>query len=100
MKRFADKDLFMSPELLAYVADNDKGYEIDRILRHRHRDGEWQLFIQWKGLDESESSWERMVMVAGTALAAVRGYVRLVQSDTERKLLTEALKRATRKPRQ
>jgi transposase InsO family protein len=99
MKRFADKDLFMSPELLAYVADNDKGYEIDRILRHRNRDGEWQLLIQWKGLDESESSWERMRTVAETAPVAVRGYVRLVQSASERKLLQAVLAQKAQRQR-
>jgi hypothetical protein len=36
----------------------DDSYVVDKILRHRVRDGQHQWYVRWKGYDDSANTWE------------------------------------------
>jgi hypothetical protein len=60
LKFYADKDLEVSADLLAHVAHNDQGNEVEAF-----GDALWnevkqvyEIAVKWRGLDDAEASWE------------------------------------------
>jgi len=45
-------------------------YVVERILKHRKRNGEYEFYVKWKGYAESESTWEPSDNVPSRDVAA------------------------------
>ena len=51
--------LFYEPELVLVTGkDKNSQYSVEKILRHRIRNGKKQVLIKWKGYSNSFNSWE------------------------------------------
>jgi hypothetical protein len=60
LKFYADKDLEVSADLLAHVAHNDQGYEVEAFGDARWNEVKqvYETAVMWRGLDDAETSWE------------------------------------------
>ncbi len=60
LKFYADKDLDVNQDLLAHVAHHDQGHVVEdfRQCRWNPANKLYEVQIKWRGLDESEKSWE------------------------------------------
>jgi hypothetical protein len=60
LKFYADKDFDVTADLLAHVAHNDQGYEVEQFGDARWNEAKklYELEVKWRGLDEAEKSWE------------------------------------------
>ena len=54
IKRYADADLTVTPQLLASVAHSGRGYAIDSIIAHKLHPA--QLLVRWEGF--VDPTWE------------------------------------------
>jgi hypothetical protein len=91
LKRYADKDLVVTPQLLAFTAFNGRGNVIENIIGHREHLGQWELQIHWESESVEEASWEPLQRVFQDAAATVRRYVRLVADSEEKQRLLAVL---------
>ncbi len=60
LKFYTDKDLKVSADLLAHVAHNDQGYEVEAFGDARWNEVKqvYEIAVKWRGLDDVETSWE------------------------------------------
>ncbi len=60
LKFYADKDLEVSVDLLAHVAQNDQGYEVEAFSDARWSEVKkvYEITVKWRELDDAEKSWE------------------------------------------
>jgi hypothetical protein len=60
LKFYADKDLEVSADLLAHVAHNDQGYEVEAFGDARWNEVKqvYEIAVKWRGLDDAETLWE------------------------------------------
>ena len=91
LKRYADRDLVVTPQLLSYTAFNSRGNVIENIIDHRLIQGHWHLLIHWESEDIEEATWEPLSGIWRDAAATVRRYVRLVPASADKQRLSAAL---------
>jgi transposase InsO family protein len=91
LKRYADRDLVVTPQLLSYTAFNSRGNVIENIIDHRLIQGHWHLLIHWESEDIKEATWEPLSGIWRDAAATVRRYVRLVPASADKQRLSAAL---------
>jgi hypothetical protein len=60
LRFYHDASLDVTTDLLAQVAHNDQGYDVQSIMDIRLEEvtGEYQLLISWLGFDTEDGSWE------------------------------------------
>jgi hypothetical protein len=91
LKRYADSDLVITPQLLSYTAFNSRGNVIENIIDHRLIQGQWHLLIHWESEDMEDATWEPLIGIWRDAAATVRRYVRLVPAQADKQRLSAAL---------
>jgi transposase InsO family protein len=91
LKRYADSDLVITPQLLSYTAFNSRGNVIENIIDHRLVLGQWQLLIHWESEEIEEATWEPLSNIWRDAAATVRRYVRLVPASADKQRLSAVL---------
>ena len=50
--------LYFDPESTEAEAEQSEDFQVAKVINHRWSKGRLQYFVKWKGLDESENSWE------------------------------------------
>ncbi|ETV69570.1 hypothetical protein H257_14806 [Aphanomyces astaci] len=60
LKFYADCDLDVTSELLAHVAHNSEGFEVEAMVDARYipTTNVYELLIKWRGLQDVENSWD------------------------------------------
>ncbi|ETV64464.1 hypothetical protein H257_18660 [Aphanomyces astaci] len=60
LKFYADCDLDVTSELLAHVAQNSGGFEVEAMVDARYvpTTNVYELLIKWRGLEDAENSWK------------------------------------------
>ncbi|KAE9070902.1 hypothetical protein PF010_g26090 [Phytophthora fragariae] len=60
LKFYTDSDLGVKEDLLVRVAHNSDGHVVEALLQARYDSSglTHQLHAKWRGLSESENSWE------------------------------------------
>lgn len=94
LKRYADKDLVITDQLRTIAAHGGRGFVVDSILDHKLEDGIWMLLVQWD-ISWDTTSWEPLLRLNEDVPTKVTGYLRLLQDPSQRKLLQDALDRAS-----
>ena len=84
LKRYADADLHVTPQLRDYAAFNGAGNVIENILSHRRIGDRVELLIHWEYETPEEATWEPMDVVVQTAAATVKRYVKSIQDASEK----------------
>ncbi|ETK79736.1 hypothetical protein F441_14666 [Phytophthora nicotianae CJ01A1] len=77
LKHYSDADLNVTEELRQHIANQGIVLGVRANVDHRYDEaaGEWQLYIAWRGLDDSENSWEPFASIYSDVPALVRSYV-------------------------
>ena len=92
LKRYADSELTVTPQLEAFAAHCGTGFVLEAIVDHRLAPSP-QLLCRWEGYtDPTDDTWESFPQVFEDAAALVRRYVRHIQDPVVRERL-EALMR-------
>lgn len=92
LKRYADKDLVVSKQLVAFAAHSGSGFVVRAFLDHRLSPTA-ELLVSWEGFSAEEDSWEPMSVMLADVPAAVRQYARTVQDRKRRQELLDYLER-------
>ena len=53
----------VNQDLKDHVAHGDGGFLVEDVVECRQREGIWEVYIKWFGLEEAENSWENAVGV-------------------------------------
>ena len=88
IKSYADSQLVVSPQLLAFVAHCGRGYIVEAIVDHKLRPA--QLLVRWEGFPEP--SWEPLATVFHDTPVTVRQYARTVGNAEQRAVLLGLLR--------
>ena len=94
LKRYADRELHVTPQLLEFIAHGGSGYVVEAIVDHRKHHGKWQLKIKWEGFEDAgEDSWEPLERLIADVPALVRTYVKTISDKEARATLTALTRR-------
>ena len=88
IKMYADCDLTVTPQLLAFVAHSGRGYAIDSIIDHKLQPA--QLLVRWEGF--VDPTWEPLHTVFADTPVSVRSYARSVVDPVQRTALLALLR--------
>lgn len=88
IKSYADSQLVVSPQLLAFVAHCGRGYIVESIIDHKILPA--QLLVRWEGF--SEPTWEPLATVFHDTPVSVRLYARTLDDPAQRLLLLGLLR--------
>lgn len=101
LKRYADKDLVVTDQLVEFAAQGGRGYVVEAILNHRWNPDlrQWELEILWEGYPRDEATWEPFVNVNEDVPVRVRAYVNAMDDEDDKEQLLVLLtgRRAPRK---
>ncbi|POM59745.1 hypothetical protein PHPALM_31478 [Phytophthora palmivora] len=77
LKHYSDAGLYVTEELRLYISPLRIMLGVRAIEQHHYDPpaAEWQLYVAWRGLDDSENSWEPFASIYAHAPALVRAYV-------------------------
>ncbi|KAF0722456.1 hypothetical protein Ae201684_018399 [Aphanomyces euteiches] len=66
LKFYADTDLNVTADILAHVAHNSEGYEVESIVDARisAKTKSFEVLIKWRDLEAAENSWEPADIIA------------------------------------
>jgi hypothetical protein len=78
LKRYADAELVVTPELQGIAAQGGQGYLVDVIREYHCVADKWDLLVQWQGLPEEETSWEPAARLFKDVPLEVRKYLKLM----------------------
>ena len=57
---YHDSSLEVTENLREHIKYHLRGYEVDRLLDFRFRQGVWESKVKWAGFDAEESTWESL----------------------------------------
>jgi hypothetical protein len=94
LKRYADKDLVITPQLKEYIAQAGSGATFSNIIGHQFQNRQWKLKIHWEGYPAEEATWEPFTVLATDAAIMTQRYVKsLPDSDPHKATLLRLLKK-------
>lgn len=91
LKRFADSDLTVTPQLKEYAAHGGSAPVIASVLGHRLENAQWQLNVLMSGCAAGEAEWRLFSDVVIEAAPLVRTYVKTVKNAVEKRQLQALL---------
>jgi hypothetical protein len=91
LKRYADKDLKVTPQLIEFAAHGGAPPTVERLCGHRLSSGQWQLKVLWQGYPPEDASWEPLANLFEDITVIVQRYVKALSPSRDKKLLTTAL---------
>jgi hypothetical protein len=100
LKRYADKQLTLTDEVLDFAAIGGDGFIINYIREHRWPKGKLELLVCWEGFPDGEPSWENLAPILEDAPTTVNTYVKSIVQEEERRRVTAEvvrLKKGSRK---
>ncbi|POM68944.1 Hypothetical protein PHPALM_14828 [Phytophthora palmivora] len=77
LKHYSDATLDVTEELRQHIGNQGIVLGVRAIVQHRYHElaAEWQLYVAWRGLEDSENSWEPFASIYADVPALVRAYV-------------------------
>ena len=95
IKRYADKDLYVTQALRDMAARGGEGWLVEDIVDHRlGADGKWRLKVKWEGYkQDDEKDWEPLLGLHKDVPALVNRYVARVVDRTARTAMEQVLRR-------
>jgi hypothetical protein len=88
VKRYSDKDLVVTPELLEFVQFNGEGYIVDSIIGYRRSTSGYLLQVKWALDSSDQASWEPLKSMYEDVPGMVRRYLNSVSDrDSRRRML-------------
>lgn len=82
LKFFRNKDYKVTQDLLDHIGHQESELMIvDEFRDIRMKSGELQLYTQWKGLDESENTWESLQLMNEDVPTMVKEYVSYTRTN-------------------
>jgi RNase H-like domain found in reverse transcriptase/Reverse transcriptase (RNA-dependent DNA polymerase)/Integrase core domain/Integrase zinc binding domain len=94
LKRYADKDLVVTPQLKEFIAQAGSGANIANIIGHQYQHRQWKLNVHWEGYPVEEATWEPFTVLASDAAVLTTRYVKsLPDSDPHKATLLKLLKK-------
>ncbi|GMF16251.1 unnamed protein product [Phytophthora fragariaefolia] len=77
LKHYSDATLDVTAELRQHIGSQGSVLGVRAIEQHRYHElaAEWQLYVAWRGLEDSENSWEPFASIYADVPALVRAYV-------------------------
>ena len=63
-------------ELLDVIQRNDEGHVVDRFLRIKEVDGEFQVLVSWKGMGAADNSWEPLLTLFYDVPVKLKAFLR------------------------
>jgi transposase InsO family protein len=93
LKRYADKDLTLTDEVLDFAAIGGDGFVIDYVREHRWIKGKVELLVCWEGFPDGEPTWESMNSILEDAPTTVNTYVKSIVPEEERRRVASEVTR-------
>jgi hypothetical protein len=93
LRFYADKMLNVTEDLLSQVAHSQEGHEVEKFLAVRHAESaaRFDVRIKWRGLEDSESSWEPAEQVAEDVPVPLKKFLKQRVGDTVAQALLKYL---------
>ncbi len=84
LRFYADKMLNVTEDMLSQVAHSQEGHEVEKFLavRHAKSAARFDVRIKWRGLEDSESSWEPVEQVAEDVPVPLKKFLKQRAGDT------------------
>jgi transposase InsO family protein len=79
----------------AVVDDNERMYVVDKIVKHREKEGELEYYVKWKGYDSSHNTWENEHQFNDTACIDRYFKEQLLNDEPRRQARIRALSTAS-----
>ncbi len=94
LRFYADKMLDVTEDLLSQAAHSQEGHEVEKFLgvRHDAAKAQFEVQIKWRGLEDSENSWEPADQVAKDVPVLLKKFLKLRVKDKVAKGLMKQLK--------
>lgn len=94
LKFYANKDLTVEGDLLVHVAHNDEGHVVKEVrsCRPNMKYHSHDMLVKWRGLDESENTWDTVSQLNEDVPPALRVYALRHREDPVIKDITSELK--------
>jgi hypothetical protein len=83
----------VTEDLLSQVAHSQEGHEVEKFLavRHAKSAARFDVRIKWRGLEDSESSWEPAEQVAEDVPVPLKKFLKQHAGDTVAQALLKYL---------
>ncbi|ETV76454.1 hypothetical protein H257_09473 [Aphanomyces astaci] len=82
LKFFSGAALNVTDDLVDYAAFGDEGYFVQELLgARRSADGQFEVRVKWKGLDEEEAPWEPALQLYEDIAVVLRRWIVKNASD-------------------
>jgi hypothetical protein len=91
LKRYADKELVITPQLCDFTAHGGGAALVTRIDNHRFNDRNWELHVYWQGYPDDESTWESLQTLHKDVPVIVKRYLKTVTNKEIQKRLYNAI---------
>jgi hypothetical protein len=91
LKRYADKDLKVTPQLVEFAAHGGAPPTVERLCGHRLTQGQWHLKVLWQGYPPEDATWEPLSNLFEDITVIVQRYIKALPPSREKKRLTAAL---------
>jgi transposase InsO family protein len=99
LKRYADKSLTVTPQLVKFIAASAVETRVRAITQHRKVGQRWELCVLWEGFDDDEFTWQELRALAEDVPELVKRYVKTIQDPPVRIELLAKLAQWRRSPK-
>ena len=91
LKRYADRDLVVSKQLVSFAAHSCAGFVVRALLDHRLTPVA-EVLVSWEGYTSEDDTWEPLAVILADTPSTVRLYARTVQDRARREELLAYLR--------
>ena len=93
LRKYADAGLKVTEDLKAIIDRHGNEYEVSQIVKHRRRDGAFQLYTTWCGYEDvdAERTWEPLDAMYADVPKLVKEYVDSLPPSRDRTAMLATL---------